>query len=204
MPQGHGVDNCSLRFCRRGRQLDFGEGRSPTQFSKRNLHPVFHQFWAYAYAFGPGLMIIMVIVLVMVLAMVMVMMTVMVMVPKALRQVGWLRQLQCQSINRLKPSIGQSFHKLRIQSAQRFLWKCYSCRSSALSSVALKQALKQALKSALNQTLNQALKPALYQALKPARKRPRIILSMSVSAPATTISSQGWLRFVDCQLYIVP
>jgi len=29
-------------------------------------------------------------------------MMVMVMVPKALSQVGWLRQRQCQSINRLK------------------------------------------------------------------------------------------------------
>jgi hypothetical protein len=29
MPQGHGVDNCSLRFCRKRRQLDLGESRSP-------------------------------------------------------------------------------------------------------------------------------------------------------------------------------
>jgi hypothetical protein len=79
------------------------------------------------------------------MVMVLVMVPVMVMVPKALSQVDWLRQRQCQSINRLTPSIGQSFHKLRVQSAQRFLWKRYSCRSSALSSVALKQALMQAL-----------------------------------------------------------
>jgi hypothetical protein len=88
-------------------------------------------------------MVMMVMVLVM---MVMMMVMVMVMVPKALSQGGWLRQRQCQSINRLKPSIGQSFHKLRVQLAQRFLWKRYSCRSSALSSAALKQALKQARK----------------------------------------------------------
>ena len=60
------------------------------------------------------------------------MVMVMVMVPKALSQVGWLRQCQCQSFNRLKPSIGQSFHKLRVQWAQRFLWKRFSCRNAAL------------------------------------------------------------------------
>jgi hypothetical protein len=97
-------------------------------------------------------MVIMVMVM-MVMVLVMVMVMVMVMVPNALSQVGWLRQRQCQSINRLKPSIGQSFHKLRVQSAQRFLWKRYSCRSSPLSSTALKQALK-----ALKQALKQALK----------------------------------------------
>jgi biopolymer transport protein ExbB/TolQ len=72
--------------------------------------------------FSLGLMVMMVMVLVMVMmVMVMVMMVmVMVMVLKALSQVGWLRPRQCQSINRLKRSIGQSFHKLRVQSAQRF------------------------------------------------------------------------------------
>jgi hypothetical protein len=92
------------------------------------------------YAFGPGLMVVMVMVMIVIVMMVMVlvMVMVMVMVPKALSQVGWLPQRQCQSINRLNPSIGQSFHKLRVQSAQRFLWKCNSCRSSSLSSAALK------------------------------------------------------------------
>jgi len=28
MPHGHGVDNCRLTFCRKGRQLDLGESRS--------------------------------------------------------------------------------------------------------------------------------------------------------------------------------
>jgi hypothetical protein len=37
MSHGHGVDNCSLRFCRKGRQLNFGESRSPTQIFQRNL-----------------------------------------------------------------------------------------------------------------------------------------------------------------------
>jgi len=48
MLQGHGVDNCSLRFCRKGRQLDLAESRSPTQFSQRNVQPVSRRFWAYA------------------------------------------------------------------------------------------------------------------------------------------------------------
>jgi len=30
MPHGHGVDNCSLRFRRKGRQFNHGESRSPT------------------------------------------------------------------------------------------------------------------------------------------------------------------------------
>jgi len=83
MPQGHGVDNCSLRFCRKGRQLDLGESRSPTQFSQRNLQPVSRRFWAYAYTFGPRLMVMMVMVM-MVMVLVIVMVMVMMMVPKAL------------------------------------------------------------------------------------------------------------------------
>jgi len=47
-------------------------------------------------AFGLGLMVMMVMV------MVMVMVTVTVMVSKALSQIGWLRQRQCQSFNRLR------------------------------------------------------------------------------------------------------
>jgi hypothetical protein len=94
MPHGHDVDNCSLRFCRKGRQLDLVESRSPTQLSQRNLQPYSRRFWAYVCAFSPGLMV-------MVTVMVMVMVTVTVMVPKALSQVSWLRQRQCQSFNRL-------------------------------------------------------------------------------------------------------
>jgi uncharacterized membrane protein len=47
-------------------------------------------------AFGLGLIVMMVMVMVMVTV------TAMVMVPKALSQVGWLRQRQCQSFNRLR------------------------------------------------------------------------------------------------------
>jgi len=43
MPHGHGVDNCSLRFCRKGRQLDLGESRSPTLILQRNLLPTSQQ-----------------------------------------------------------------------------------------------------------------------------------------------------------------
>jgi len=52
MPHDHGVDNCSLRFCRNGRQLDLGESRSPTQIFQRNLLLASHRLWAYVYAFG--------------------------------------------------------------------------------------------------------------------------------------------------------
>jgi hypothetical protein len=90
-PQGHDVDNYSLRFCRKGRQLDLGESRCPTQFSLRNLQLVSHRFWAYAYASGRGLMMMMVMVMV-----------VMVMVPKALSQVGWLCRCQSQRINTIR------------------------------------------------------------------------------------------------------
>jgi hypothetical protein len=53
MPHSHGVDNCSLRFCRKGRQLDLGESRSPTQIFQRNLMLASPRLWAYVCAFGP-------------------------------------------------------------------------------------------------------------------------------------------------------
>jgi len=97
MPHDHGVDNCSLRFCRNGRQLDLGESRSPTQIFQRNLLLASHGLWAYVCAFGPGLMVMMAMVMMamvmMAMVMAMVMVSVMVIiVPEALRQVGWLRQ----------------------------------------------------------------------------------------------------------------
>jgi hypothetical protein len=103
MPPDHGVDNCSLRFCRNGRQFDLGESSSPTQIIQRNLLLASHRLWAYVCAFGPGLMVVMVMVMMAMVLMVMVMtamlMTAMVMVlvmviivPEALRHVGWLRQ----------------------------------------------------------------------------------------------------------------
>jgi len=56
MPHGHGVDICGQIFYRKGRQLNFEEGRSPTQIFQRNLQPASHRFWAYVCAFSPGLM----------------------------------------------------------------------------------------------------------------------------------------------------
>jgi len=86
MPHGHGVDNCSLRFCRKGRQLDLGESRSPTPIFQRNLLLAPHRLWAYVCAFGPGLMAMVMKAMVM-LAMVMVSVMVII-VSEALRQVG--------------------------------------------------------------------------------------------------------------------
>jgi hypothetical protein len=57
MPHDHGVDNCSHRFCRNGRQLELGESRSPTQIFQRNLLLASHGLWAYVRAFGLGLMV---------------------------------------------------------------------------------------------------------------------------------------------------
>jgi hypothetical protein len=94
MPHSHGVDNCSLRFSKKGRLLDFGESRSPTQIFQRNQLPASHRFWAYVCAFGPGLMVMM--------AMVMMAMVMVIIVPEALRQVGWLRQRQHRSFHRLR------------------------------------------------------------------------------------------------------
>ena len=59
MPHDHGVDNCSLRFCRKGRQLDLGESRSPTQIFQRNLLPASHQLCVIGCALGPGMMVMM-------------------------------------------------------------------------------------------------------------------------------------------------
>jgi len=99
-----GVDNCSLRSCRNGRQLDRGECRSPTQIFQRIVLLASHGLWAYVCAFGLGLMVMMAMVTMAMVMMAMVM-TAMVMVSvmliivlEALRQVDWLRQ---------------SFHRLR-------------------------------------------------------------------------------------------
>jgi len=98
MPHDHGVDNCSLRFCRNGRQLDLGESRSPTQIFQRNLLLALHGLGAYVCTFGPGLMVMMAMVM-----MVIVMVSVMViMVTEALRQVDWLCQHQHQSFYTLR------------------------------------------------------------------------------------------------------
>jgi hypothetical protein len=94
MPHSHVVDNCSLRFRRKGRQLDLGESRSPTHIVQRNQVPASHRLLAYVCAFGPGLTgkMAMVMAMVMVLAIVII----------VLIQVGWLRQRQHQSFHTLR------------------------------------------------------------------------------------------------------
>jgi len=109
MPHGHGVDNCSLRFCRKGRKLDLGESRSPTQIFQRNVLPASHRLWAYVCAFGAGLVVMMAMVMVLVMVII---------VLEALRRVDWLRQRQHQSFHRLRASQTQSF-----PSAKSFPWK---------------------------------------------------------------------------------
>jgi len=93
MPHIHGVDNCSLRFCWNGTQLDLGESKSPTQIFQQNLLLASHGLWVYVCAFGPGLMVMMAMVMMVMVMTTMVMVSVMVIiVPEALRQVGWLCQ----------------------------------------------------------------------------------------------------------------
>jgi len=91
MPYGQGVDNCTLRFCRNGRQFDLGVSRSPTQIVLWNLVPAYHQFWVYVCAFGLGLMEIMAMAMAMAMAMLLVI-VIEIIVSEVLRQVGWLRQ----------------------------------------------------------------------------------------------------------------
>jgi len=43
MPYGHGVDNCSLPFCRKGRQLELEKSRFPTKIFQWNLLPASHR-----------------------------------------------------------------------------------------------------------------------------------------------------------------
>jgi len=89
MPHGHGVDNCSLIFCRNGRQFELGESRSPTQIFQRNLLPASHQLRAYVCAFSLGLMVMMAAAMAMAMAMAIVMVLVIVIiVPEVLGQVG--------------------------------------------------------------------------------------------------------------------
>jgi len=100
MPHGHD-DNCSLRYCRKGRQLDLGQSRSPTQIFQRNLLPASHRLRAYVCTFGPGLMVMIAMAMAMERVLVMVLVIVIIL-PEVLRQVGWLRQRQRQSFYRLR------------------------------------------------------------------------------------------------------
>ena len=94
MPHSHHVNNCSLRFCKRGSQLDLGESRSLTEIFQRNLVPASHRLWEYVCAFSLGLMemmamamamaMVMAITMAMVVAMVLVIVIVII-VPEVLR-----------------------------------------------------------------------------------------------------------------------
>jgi len=89
MPHGHGVDNCSLRFCRNGRQFELGESRSPTQIFQRNLLLASHRLRPHSCAFSLPLMVMMAAAMAMAMAMAIVMVLVIVIiVPEVLRQVG--------------------------------------------------------------------------------------------------------------------
>jgi len=52
MSHGHGVDNCSHRFCRNSRQLDLEESRYPPQIFQWNLLLTCHRFWVYVCPIG--------------------------------------------------------------------------------------------------------------------------------------------------------
>jgi hypothetical protein len=56
MSRSHGVDNCSLRFCSKGKQLNLEESRSPTQFSSRFCSPIPIDF--HMHIFHPELLIL--------------------------------------------------------------------------------------------------------------------------------------------------
>jgi len=102
--ESHGIANCSHRFRRKGRQLQFGESRSPTQIVQWKLVPTSHRLWAYVCRIGLGLIEIFAMVMAMatVMAMAMVLVIViMIIVPEVLRQVGSLHQHQHQSFYRL-------------------------------------------------------------------------------------------------------
>jgi len=161
MPHGHGVDNCSLRLCMKGRQLDLGESRSPTQIFQRNQLPACHRFWAYVCTFGPGLLVMMAMVMMAMVMMAMVMVLVkVIIVPEALRQVGWLRQCQHRSFHRLRafyqPKLPQT---QSFPSAKSFPWKTLLLpKHGSLKHGSLKQAIKRAIQQAIKQALKQSLK----------------------------------------------
>jgi len=83
MPHGHRVDHSTLRICRKGKQFDHEESRSPTQIFKRNIVPACHRLWAYVRAISLGLIEMMAMAMAMVLVIVIVMI-----VPEVDRQVG--------------------------------------------------------------------------------------------------------------------
>jgi len=103
MSHCHGVDTYSLRCCRKCRQLDLMESKSPTPNSEWNLWHASHWMWADVHDFVPQLMVTITIVLI---VMVMVMVVVMVMVLKAFDQLCWLpTSMFPQTSSLLMPSV---------------------------------------------------------------------------------------------------
>ena len=92
MPHRYAVDNCSLRFCRNGGQLELAESRSLTRIVQQNLLPTSHRFWACVHVFTSGLLVI---IMMVIQALVMVLVAVTI-VPEVLRLADWLRQCQNQ------------------------------------------------------------------------------------------------------------
>jgi hypothetical protein len=88
MPPGHGVDNCSHIFYRKGRELDLGESRSPTEILQLKLLPASHRLWAFVCAFSMGLMVILAMVMAMMMIVMVMVLVMVITVLEALRQEG--------------------------------------------------------------------------------------------------------------------
>jgi len=115
MPHGHSFYNCSLQFRRKGRQFELGESWSPTQIFQQNLLLPSHQSGVYVCAFGLRLVEMVMMAMAMAITMVMVLVLVIVIiVSEVLRQVGWPRQCQHQSVARvLNPNNQYTIHWIK-------------------------------------------------------------------------------------------
>jgi len=206
MPHGHAVDNCILRFCRKGRQLDLGESRFPTQIFQRNQLAGSRLFRAYVCAFGPGLLVMIAMVMMDMVMMTMVMVLVMVIIVlEALRQVGWLHQHQHQASIDWEPSVRQSVHELRVFHRRKdSRGKLYSSRSRALWSMALSSTAlsRTALSSRLSSGLSCRLSSRLSSSL--SSRLPRGSGHSSGIAATTAGSKARYWSISGRQPYIVP
>jgi len=118
-----GVDNCSFRFRRKGRQCNLGVSGFPTHIFLRNHGPAYHQLWVYMCTFGLGLMELMVMAMVMAMAMVLVIVIVIIL-SEELRQVGWLRQCQHQTVYRHRAFDLRKLPQTQsFPTAKRFPWR---------------------------------------------------------------------------------
>jgi len=107
IPHGHGVESCSLRLHRKGRQFELGESRAPTQIFQRNLLPNSHRLWASVCTFSLRLMEIMVVA--MEITMAMEMMVVAMEMTMAMEMVlGWWSYTRSTEESRLATSTSAS------------------------------------------------------------------------------------------------